>query len=190
MDEGRAPTLDDRMLRAVAHPLRFRVLVALDEQVSSPKQVADRLGEPLGRVAHHVRLLAELGAIELVSTRPRRGATEHFYRTVTRPWFDDGAWAKLPLSTRRTLLGDTLRRVAADIGSSLESGGFDHPLAYVSRMHIELDEAGMAEVSRILDDAVARVQAAQEEAKARLAAEPEPGTGATPTELVLLHFGR
>jgi DNA-binding transcriptional ArsR family regulator len=188
MNEGRAPTLDDRMLRAVAHPLRFRVLVALDEQVSSPNQIAQKLGEPLGRVAHHVRLLAQLGAIELVSTRPRRGATEHFYRTVTRPWFDDVAWARLPLSTRRTLVGDTLRRIAADIGAAVEGGGFDDPLAYVSRMHLELDDAGKADVSRILDEAVARVLAAQDEAKARLASadEAEPA----PTEIVLLHFGR
>jgi DNA-binding transcriptional ArsR family regulator len=186
VEEGRAPTLDDRMLRAVAHPLRFRVLVALDEQVSSPKQVAEKLGEPLGRVAHHVRLLAQLGAIELVSTRPRRGATEHFYRTVTRPWFDDDAWAKLPLSTRRTLLGDTLRRIAADVGAGVEGGGFDHPLAYVSRMHLELDEEGMAEVTRILDEAVKKVLAAQDGAKARRSEAAE----AIATELVLLHFGR
>ena len=125
MDESRAPTLDDRMLRAVAHPLRFRVLVALGEEVSSPNQVAAEAGEPLGRVAHHVRLLARLGAIELVSTRPRRGATEHFYRAVTRPWFDDGTWAQLPLSTRRTLVGDTLRRIASDVSAGLESGAFD-----------------------------------------------------------------
>jgi hypothetical protein len=185
MDEGRAPSLDDRMLRAVAHPLRFRVLVALDESVSSPNQVAQKLGEPLGRVAHHVRLLERLGAIELVSTRPRRGAVEHFYRTVTRPWFDDEAWARLPLSTRRTLLGDTLRRIAGDVGAGVQAGGFDDPRAYVSRLHLELDDEGMAEVSRILDGAVEQALAAQEEAKARLA-----DGGAAPTEIVLLHFGR
>src|SRR5689334_13232978 len=142
MDDDRAPTLDERMLRAVAHPLRFRVLVALGEEVSSPNQVAQKLGEPLGRVAHHVRLLARLGAIELVSTRPRRGATEHFYRAVTRPWFDDGTWARLPISTRRTLVGDTLRRIASDVSAGLESGAFDDLRAYVSRTSLELDDEG------------------------------------------------
>jgi DNA-binding transcriptional ArsR family regulator len=174
------------MLRAVGHPLRFRVLVTLDEGIASPNQIAQKLGEPLGRVAHHVRLLAQLGAIELVSTRPRRGATEHFYRAVTRPWFDDGAWAKLPLSTRRTLVGDLLRRIAADVGASVEGGGFDHLLTYVSRTYLELDEAGMVEVSRILDETVERVLAVQDEAKARVGA----GGEASRTELVALHFGR
>lgn len=187
MDEGRAPTLDDRMLRAVGHPLRFRVLATLDEGVASPNQIAQRLGEPLGRVAHHVRLLAQLGAIELVSTRPRRGATEHFYRAVTRPWFDEGAWAKLPLSTRQTLVGDMLRRIAADVGAAGEAGGFDHLLTYVSRTFLELDEAGMSEVSGILDDAVEHVLAAQERAKERIAS---GGGDALATELVALHFGR
>lgn len=186
MDDSRAPTLDDRMLRAVAHPLRFRVLVALGETVSSPNQLAHELGEPLGRVSHHVRLLARLGAIELVSTRPRRGATEHFYRAVTRPWFDDGTWARLPLSTRRTLVGDTLRRIAADVGVGLEAGAFDDARAYVSRTSLRLDDAAREEVTAILDDATARVLAAQEAAQSRLSG----GAGATPTELVLLHFGR
>jgi DNA-binding transcriptional ArsR family regulator len=186
MEEVGSLTVDDRMLRAVGHPLRFRVLVTLHEGVSSPNQIAQKLGEPLGRVAHHVRLLASLGAIELVSTRPRRGATEHFYRAVTRPLLDDGTWAKLPLSTRRTLVGDMLGRIAEDIGGAIDGGGFDHLLTYVSRTFLELDEPGMSEVSRILDEAVERVLAAQEEAKARIAA----GGEASPTELVALHFAR
>src|SRR4051812_8939901 len=185
MDERQAPSLDERMLRAVAHPLRFRILVALDEAVSSPNQVAQKLGESLGRVAYHVKLLEKLGAIELVSTRPRRGAVEHFYRTITRPWFDDEAWARLPLSTRRTLVGDTLRRIAADIGDGVAAGGFDEPRAYVSRSHLELDEEGMAEVTRILDAAVRDALAARDAARARL-----DGSGGSPTEIVLLHFGR
>jgi DNA-binding transcriptional ArsR family regulator len=178
-----AAALDDRMLRAVAHPLRFQILVALDEAVASPKQVAERLGEPIGRVAYHVQRLASLGAIELVSTRPRRGATEHFYRAVTRPWFDDDTWARLPLSTRRTLFGDTLRRIAEDVGDGVANGGFDHLRTYVGRMRLELDDEGMREVSAILDRAVGEIAVAEAAAKAR-------GAGGTPTELVLLHFGR
>jgi DNA-binding transcriptional ArsR family regulator len=65
-----------RLLNAVAHPLRHRVLAAIDEAgEASPKEVAATLGQPLGRVGHHVRVLARSGAIELVRTEPRRGAT-------------------------------------------------------------------------------------------------------------------
>jgi Arc/MetJ family transcription regulator len=186
MSEGPAAApLDDRMLRAVAHPLRFQILVVFDEAVASPKQVAERLGEPLGRVAYHVQRLEALGAIELVSTRPRRGATEHFYRALTRPWFDDATWERLPLATRRTLFGDALRRIAEDIGRGVASGGFDLLRAYVGRMRLELDDEGMAEVSRILDAAAREIGDAEAAAKARL-----DGAAGNPTEIVLLHFGR
>lgn len=180
-----AASLDDRMLRAVAHPLRFQILVAFSEAVASPKQVAERLGETVPRVAYHVRRLAALGAIELVSTRPRRGATEHFYRAVTQPWFDDEAWARLPLATRRTLFGDTLARIARDVEHGVASGGFDLLQAYVGRMRLELDDEAIGAVSRILDGAVREI--AEAEAAAARRRGSAPGTS---TEIVLLHFGR
>jgi DNA-binding transcriptional ArsR family regulator len=183
--EGRAPALDERMLRAVGHPLRYRVLIALDEQIASPVQLARQLGEPLGRVGHHVRVLARLGAIELVSTRRRRGATEHFYKAVTRPWFDDEALVRLPAAVRRTLVGDTLRRISEDVLEADAAGGFDQLRAYVSRMQLPpLDDEAMRAVTAILDDAVERAVAVGREAAGRA------GTDGEPTELVLLHFVR
>jgi hypothetical protein len=47
--------------------------------VASPSELPDALGEPLGNVSYHVRILRELDCIELVRTEPRRGALEHFY---------------------------------------------------------------------------------------------------------------
>ena len=42
-----------------------------------------------------MRVLRELGMIQLVSTRQVRGATQHFYRTVAPPHLDDELWGKL-----------------------------------------------------------------------------------------------
>src|SRR4029453_5690768 len=95
--------LDPRIVRALSHPIRHRVLVALNERGASPKELAAELGEPLGNVSYHTRVLAQLGCIELVSTTQRRGALEHHYRAVMRPFFDDAAWAQIPASTRRSL---------------------------------------------------------------------------------------
>ena len=68
--------------------MRVRALEVLNERVASPSELAKELGEPLGNVAYHVKILEENDAIELVRTAPVRGALEHFYRAKVRPWFD------------------------------------------------------------------------------------------------------
>src|ERR687894_689189 len=98
-------TVDTKLMKALAHPLRQQLLMALSERVASPSELAEELGEPLGNVSYHVRMLVDLGCIELVSTTPRRGALEHHYKAVVRPFFDDDAYASLPVATRRALMG-------------------------------------------------------------------------------------
>jgi DNA-binding transcriptional ArsR family regulator len=73
---------DPRVVKALSHPLRVRILSILGARVASPTQLAEETGEPLGNVSYHVRTLAGLGLIELVSTVPRRGVLEHRYRAV------------------------------------------------------------------------------------------------------------
>ena len=181
---ARVGEADDRLIKAITHPLRHRVLVALSEGVASPKAVAKRLGVPLGRVSHHVRVLAELGAIELVRTEPRRGAVEHFYRAVIQPWFDDEAWGRLPLATRRAVVGQPLQRLMGDVSAAARGAGFDHAQAHVSYTVLEFDEAGMTEMAAVLKATLERALAIQSEARERLG-------GASPplrTELGIVHF--
>jgi DNA-binding transcriptional ArsR family regulator len=72
--------LDRRLIKALGHPIRVRALEILNARVASPSELAKQLGEPLGNVAYHVKILEENDAIELVRTAPVRGALEHFYR--------------------------------------------------------------------------------------------------------------
>jgi DNA-binding transcriptional ArsR family regulator len=75
-----------RLFKILSHPLRHRILVMLNEmEEGSPTQLAGRLGEPVGNVSYHVKVLAEANAIELARTEPRRGALEHFYRPIDQP---------------------------------------------------------------------------------------------------------
>lgn len=80
----RAVTIDQQVARALSHSLRAQVLDLITEGKASPKQVAERLGQDLRSVAYHVRVLHRLGCLELVETRQRRGATEHFYKVSER----------------------------------------------------------------------------------------------------------
>lgn len=60
-----ARTLDPRSLRALAHPLRMRILDLLsDHGPSTSARLAERLGENTGTVSWHLRHLAEHGYIE------------------------------------------------------------------------------------------------------------------------------
>lgn len=179
--------MDPRLIKAIAHPLRHRILLALGEGVASPKAIAGALGEPLGRVSHHVRLLRRIGAIELVETRQRRGAVEHFYRATLQPFFDDTTWSRLPPSTRRAFFAQGLGRIVDDLVDASSNGGFDHTRAHLSYTLLELDHAGFDEIADILAEALDRILAAKARATERLAA----GSGdAASTEVALLHFER
>ncbi|MEA2677531.1 MAG: hypothetical protein QOJ81_1672 [Chloroflexota bacterium] len=76
---------DQGIITALGHPLRARILAELDEHEASPKELSQALGEKLGNVSYHVRILAGLDLIELVRQTPRRGAVEHHYRSRPRP---------------------------------------------------------------------------------------------------------
>src|SRR3954468_21739172 len=85
-------TSEARIAKALAHPLRARILERLGERVASPGELAVELDAPLGVVAYHVRMLSEYGCVELVRTEPRRGALQHFYRATARAVFDAEHW--------------------------------------------------------------------------------------------------
>jgi DNA-binding transcriptional ArsR family regulator len=184
-----AGELDEGLLKAIAHPLRHRLLSMLDGRTASPNELARELGLPLGRVSYHIRLLHDLGAIELVATEPRRGALEHFYRAVASAWFGEGDWTKLPRSARRGILGHNLQQIFTWVTAAAETSGFDHATSEVLHAALELDEQGREEVSRVARDAIARARAIHDAAAERHAgaADAEP---LITTELTILHFER
>ena len=73
---------DVEQLRAVADPLRQRILGAFLHEPRTTKQVAGLLGQPPTRLYHHVDILERAGLIELVETRQKRGTTEKYYRAI------------------------------------------------------------------------------------------------------------
>jgi DNA-binding transcriptional ArsR family regulator len=180
--------LDEALLRAISHPLRHRLLGMLDGRTASPNQLARELDLPLGRVSYHIRLLHDLGAIELVSTEPRRGALEHFYRAVTTVWFSEADWQKLPRSARRGILGQNLQHIFASVTAAADDGGFDNPSSVVLRAPLELDDQGREELSALLRETFDRARAINlQAAERRSNGTPAP---ATPMELAILHYER
>src|SRR6201999_1473642 len=93
-------TSEARIAKALAHPLRARILQRLGERVSSPGDLADELGAPLGVVSYHVRMLRDYHCVELVRTEPVRGALQHFYKATARPNLKESTWRTLPSQLR------------------------------------------------------------------------------------------
>ena len=138
---------DPRYVKALAHPLRIRILALLQERPASPVQLAPRLGSTLGRVSHHVRVLRDIGLIELVETRRRRGAIEHVYRAHAVPRFSDGAWAGAGAPVRQRVVAAALEQIGDYVGGSAAAGGCDRADAKLSRVSLRLDEQGWAELA-------------------------------------------
>ena len=70
-----------RRARSLAHPTRvglLRELAVLGD--ATPRELAERLGQPLGALSYHVRALRASRMIEVTRTIQRRGALEHHYR--------------------------------------------------------------------------------------------------------------
>ncbi len=181
--------LDERFAKAFSHPVRARILERLSEHgVASPSELADALGEPLGTVSYHVRILRELDCLELVRTEPRRGALEHFYRGLVSPWLTDEQWAQLPATFRRKTVARILAEIFESAAQAGRQGGFDGPESHVSRIALAVDEAGRIEIAALLAEtrqAALRIHAASAGRHAERGPEAPPPIV---TELALLHL--
>ena len=189
--QGSSRQLDERLAKALSHPLRQRILQRLNEGgVRSPNELSRELGDPLGNVSYHVRILRELDCVELVRTEQRRGALEHYYRATAEPWLDDDQWARLPAAFRRKTLGRTLSEILEGASAASRETGFDHPEVTVSRLELELDEQGWTDVVALLSQAYDAALRIQSESRARKEGQGAEGTDPIRTELGLLHFRR
>jgi len=70
-------------VRALAHPLRLRLMELFARQPCTAKQAAELLGEPPTRLYHHVAALERAGLIRLRETRQNRGTTEKYFEATT-----------------------------------------------------------------------------------------------------------
>jgi DNA-binding transcriptional ArsR family regulator len=185
--------LDQRLIKALAHPLRERILQCLNESVASPAQLARALDEPLGNVSYHVKILLECEAIELVRTAPVRGAIEHFYRATMRAYLTDDDWNALPLSVRRGSDAQNLRRIWEDVVAAAQDGGLDDHRTHISWTHLDFDEQAHRDFAEALEGLVARsleIQADVRNRDSQLSESERAESARHRTELAMMYFHR
>jgi DNA-binding transcriptional ArsR family regulator len=175
-----AAGLDTRLAKALSHPLRQRLLMAYTNREASPSQVAEELGAPLGDVSYHTKRLVEHGCLELVRAVRGRGGVKHFYRAAVKYELSDEQWSALSPSLRRTVAEPIVAQILEDVTRAAESGALGAEDVHISRLRLDLDDEGWAELSRRLEDVVAQAQRLNEKAA---------GQG-RPSSLGILHFAR
>lgn len=182
----RPDLIDQRLVRALGHPLRVRILEELHGRDASPNELTEALRSPLGNVAYHVRVLEKCGCIELVGTARRRGAVEHYFRARPRSYIGHQDWRKVPATLRGEVTRATLQSFADRVGEALDAGTIDsRDDTTLSWMPMAVDRAGWEQAGVVLGEAMARLQEVHDQSRARIA---ESGEAATPMIVGLAAF--
>jgi DNA-binding transcriptional ArsR family regulator len=142
---------DPQIAKALAHPLRVAILAELEERTASPSDVAEALDAPLGSVSYHVRCLHRFGLLQLVKTRPVRGAIEHLYRAKERPVITSDAWAQAPSIVKQATVRASLTQVAGLVNRAARAGGFERQNSHLSRSPMVVDSEGWDQLAAKFD---------------------------------------
>jgi DNA-binding transcriptional ArsR family regulator len=166
----RGLTQQEAVLRALTHPVRAKVLTILADCIACPSEIAERIGVPLPNVGYHVRVLSELGLIEIWEEESRRGSVAHFYRLTDREFIGKSEWKDLDPKVRNAVSGFAIENLVADAAASLAAGLFDQrPDRVLLRTPLVLDEKGWQEVLKAYERLTATFEKVQSKASERLA---------------------
>lgn len=159
MSANRPNRIDQRLVRALGHPLRVKILEVVQLRNASPSELTELLEAPLGNVAYHVRVLEKCGCIEQVATARRRGAVEHYFRARPRSYIGHKDWRKVPKSLRDSVTGSQLGTFFDRAADALEAGTIDaHDDTTLGWMPMAVDEEGWTEVAVVFQAATARLE--------------------------------
>jgi DNA-binding transcriptional ArsR family regulator len=176
-------SLDPKLVRALAHPLRVEILRYLtDHGEASPKEMAQPLGRATQLVSYHTKVLVECECVYLSDTEKRRGAIKHFYRANPHSFIGSQEWRKIPRALRGKLTANSLEAFMGHAVSALEKGTIDdHEDTTFTWFPLSVDAIGRIQVAEIMVAAIAQLRAAHDQSAQRV-----PMTG---EELIPLVIG-
>jgi DNA-binding transcriptional ArsR family regulator len=173
----------EQLVKGLSHPVRTKCLTVLAEKVASPRELAEILDEDLSNVSYHVRVLDELGLIELVKEEPVRGAVAHFYKAVERPLISAAESEQMPLEVQKAFSAYSWDVLIADATEAIQTGTFhSRPDWHLTRTTLLLDSEGFARLSKAMDELLETVfeeQAASADRRSKTGEEPIRTTAAT-----------
>lgn len=136
----------ENRIKAMSHPLRAAILRIIADRTASPAEMSRELDEELSNVSYHTKQLVEFECAELVSTRPVRGALEHFYRATERHLVDTEEWEELEPVIAEDLVCEFMQKILDDFVVSAKAKliGGDKDF-HLTRTPLVLDRKGLQE---------------------------------------------
>lgn len=187
--EASSRSLDQRIIKALAHPLRVEILAILNDRMASPNELSQELKEGLSQVSYHIKVLKDYSMIEMVKTAPRRGAVEHYYRASEKVFVPAWLMKMIPKSAQQQMFGDVLADIEQDVGTALEKGTFDQRQDWVvGRDPRILDGKGCEDAEKEAAIFFKRYEEIETEAASRRANGEGDGEAISTTAVVLV-FG-
>ncbi|MCS6989547.1 MAG: helix-turn-helix domain-containing protein [Chloroherpetonaceae bacterium] len=164
-------------IRAIADPLRLKILHALSEQSMTTKQVAERLGENVNKLYHHVETLESVGLIKLTGTKQNRGTLEKYYQAIAKHFtlspvlFEvrldaDDARSSTTELTFSSALQATLTELKESLRKRLIKPAASHP--FFRRLHIRTSREKAAKLQAQFEEWIAECEKAHQENGERL----------------------
>jgi DNA-binding transcriptional ArsR family regulator len=182
-------TIDQKLIKALAHPMRVEILAILNDRTASPNELSKELEEGLSQVSYHIKVLKDFKCIQMVRTEPRRGAVEHYYKATQRAFLTSDIVTKLPKSAQQRMFGTVLSDISEDMRTALDTGDFDKRKDYVvSRVPATMDGKGREDAEKLGDEFIERYLLIDEESALRRCKGEGDGEE-IPTTAVLLVFG-
>lgn len=162
--------VDRRLIKAVSNPTRVDIFMHLMERgPSSPSKIAKQLDcVSVNLVAHHIKVLRDLGCVEMVDEIKHGGRTERIYQATKRHFFSATESAFMDVEEVRSITLDILRLISNDVETSLLGNSFDRITDnHLSRIPLRLDREGWGEVVGILSRTLKEVEQAGERSAER-----------------------
>jgi len=147
-------------LRALAHPLRLRIMELFAEGPKTTKRVAELLGQPPTRLYHHVAALERSGLLKLKETRKNRGTVEKWYESIGRTMgsgAEGGRKRGTTAADRRAIAMTVLEQSRAEVVNAMARRGEEPPL--VARLVMSAPPAMMPQLRQRLYGFLKDVQA-------------------------------
>jgi DNA-binding transcriptional ArsR family regulator len=182
------PTIDvtdAKRIRAIAHPIRQRVLAVIGDRPATSAELATTVGVSPATIRYHLRALVETGLVEPVDLRTPGRIGRQGYRRRGVPNIPEGVWTELPEELRRLVVSTLLIQVDTEIRLAASAGGFLQPGSRLHRSALTLDQQARAELAGDLDALARRARELEALSKRRLAASGRPAPIATLAVLML-----
>jgi DNA-binding transcriptional ArsR family regulator len=143
-------------MRALAHPIRVRMVVLLRADALSASDLARRLDLRFGSARYHVHKLVEAGIAVPAGERVDRGGTALLFRVPEALWIDLDADAppELNVAIRRSLVRELERRLDA---AALDQRPDDTVHDVLSLREIAIRKADRAAAEAIVEETLVRL---------------------------------